>query len=79
MPTEKIGPDWKQWIPVWGIYQHRLDSVAGIPCILGRATYDTVEDENINDSHRFFWAQYQALSVGAVVVWGANGLIKLLS
>ncbi len=64
-------PDWKQWLPIWGVYQIVKDGVNGKPSIIINRTEQGVEPAK---PRVFFGSMaYQAASV---LVVGA-GLYQL--
>ncbi|MEK6833113.1 MAG: hypothetical protein AABY32_03625 [Nanoarchaeota archaeon] len=71
MNKEKIkkNPNWKQWIPVYGLYQATIDHINGKPSVINIINYPVLSALSV---------AYQSITTPAVLLIAENALEKLL-
>ncbi len=65
-------PDWRQWLPIYGLYQLHKDSKAGKLLVMGMKT----KKEAIY--HRWCYQTYQSSSIALGTIGTFYGLAQLL-
>jgi hypothetical protein len=65
-------PDWKQWLPICGLYRFHLDSKAEKPLV----TQMNTKKEAVY--RKWFYQTYQSSSIAIGIIGTFYGLAKLL-
>jgi hypothetical protein len=65
-------PDWRQWLPIYGLYQLKSDSKAGKPLVIGMET----KKEAVYRKWCYQTYQSSSITIGTIGIF--YGLAQLL-